>query len=182
MKRLALAAIALGMTTLAVAPADGFWLDAFYCHLERGREGNNLWPHQHLETDRRNASAPFDVMVRNGWRRQNLLGSHHFTEDGAQLTEAGKLRVQWILTQPPVEHRQVFIERSLNEEVNVARIAAANEFATIAVRDGVPTDAQGTHILSDGRPATTVDFVNTQFRENMMTPALKSSGYNMESP
>ena len=44
------------------------------------------------------------------------------------------------------------------------------------VRDGYLPQAQDTHILSDGRPAVTVDFVNTQFRENMPIPTLPASG------
>lgn len=180
MKRLLLVALATGMTSLMAAPVGAFWLGEVYNQLERGREQNNLWPHQFVEADRRNAMAPFDTMIRNGWRRQNLLGSHHFTPDGAQLTEAGKLRVQWILTQTPESFRQVFVERSLDQEINESRIAATNEFASVVtgMHAGRVTH---THILTDGRPATVVDFVNTRFRENMATPALPGDSYNTDA-
>lgn len=168
MKRTLLAVAALA----AAIPADAFWLGEFYCYLEERREENNAWPAQFVEQDRANAAAPFDIMIRNGWRRQNLLGSHHFNEDCTQLTQAGKLRVQWILTQAPAEHRQLFVERSLNAEMTENRVATVNDFATTVVRDGYALPAQETHIVSDGRPAVTVDFVNTQFRENMPTPTL----------
>ncbi len=168
MKRIVIAVIALAAAT----PADAFWLDSFYCYLETRREENNKWPEQYVGQDRMNAAAPFDVMIRNGWRKQNLLGGHHFNEDCTKLSRAGELRVQWILTQAPQQHRQLFIERSLDQTITDQRVETANQFAAKVVQEGFATPAQDTHILSDGRPATTVDFVNTQFRENMMTPAL----------
>ncbi|MEO0529280.1 MAG: hypothetical protein AAF266_01755 [Planctomycetota bacterium] len=168
MKRVLFLAVALG----TAVPSSAFWLDEFYCYLETRRQENNRWPEQFVEADRANTMAPFNVMVQNGWRRQNLLGSHHFNEDGTKLSQSGKLRIQWILTQAPPQHRQLFVEQSLNEEHLANRIATANEFASEVSRDGYPAEAQQTHILSDGRPAVTVDFVNTQFRENMMIPAL----------
>jgi hypothetical protein len=168
MKRTLLAAVALA----AAVPADAFWLGEFYCYLEERREQQNAWPAQFVEQDRNAVSTPFDVMISNGWRRQNLLGSHHFNEDCTQLSQAGKLRVQWILTQAPPEHRQIFVERSFNDETTQSRIATVSDFSTQVVRDGVPPVVTDTHLVSDGRPAVTVDFVNTQFRENMPTPAL----------
>lgn len=171
MKRILLAAAALA----AAAPANAFWLGEFYCYLEERREEQNAWPAQFVEQDRNAASAPFDVMVRNGWRRQNLLGSHHFNADCTELTQAGKLRVQWILTQAPPEHRQVFVERSIDSETTQNRIATVNAFSTQVALDGGPAQVSETHIVSDGRPAVTVDFVNTQFRENMPTPTLPAA-------
>lgn len=171
MKRTLMAALALA----AAAPAQAFWFDGLYCYLEERREENNLWPAQYVQQDRRNAAAPFEVMIRNGWRRQNLLGGHHFNEDCTKLTRSGELRVQWILTQAPPQHRQVFIERSLSEDITQQRIETANLFAAEVVNEGFGGTAQPTHILSDGRPAVTVDFVNTQFRENMPTPTLPAS-------
>ena len=173
----------------AATPSDAFWntqaacgqaacrqphstpLGECYQAVEAGREENNMWPQQYVGLDRRNTAAPFDIMIRNGWRRQNLLGSHHFNEDATQLTQSGKLRVQWILTQPPPTHRQVFIERSITEGVTDARIAATEAFAG-KVLAGEPASIVDTHLLSDGRPAVGIDYVNTQYRENMRTPVL----------
>ncbi|MGL4513578.1 MAG: hypothetical protein ACRCT8_10845 [Lacipirellulaceae bacterium] len=159
------------------ASAGAFWLDAFGAHCSEVRRTNNLWPQQFVGQDRLNAAAPFDVMVRNGWRRQNLLGTHHFNEDCTQLTDSGKLRMQWILTQLPPEHRQVFVERSLKQDLTQARIETARNFAAQVVADGSQPEISETHIVSEGRPAPTVDYVNTQFRENMPVPALPESAF-----
>lgn len=175
MARMLLSAIAFGLLFGVTTPTNAFWLGAFYQHLEQGRAENNQWPHQFVGADRERAKAPFDMMVRNGWRRQNLLGKHHFTEDSTQLTQAGKLRVQWILTQPPQEYRQVFVEQSFVEGITQTRTATINQFASTILQGGGVANITETHIVSDGRPATMVDFVNTTFRENMPIPALPSS-------
>ncbi|MEM8864235.1 MAG: hypothetical protein AAGF31_01660, partial [Planctomycetota bacterium] len=78
---------------------QAFWIDAFVDHCQRGRQKNVQWPSPYVCPDRTYAHAPFQAMVRNGWRRQNLLGSHHFNEDSTQLTQAGKLKIQWIMSQ-----------------------------------------------------------------------------------
>lgn len=177
MARKLVSVVAIVFSLAITMPTEAFWLDALYCDLDRGRCENSQWPKQFVAQDRMNAHAPFDVMIENGWRKQNLLGRHHFNEDCTKLTEAGKLRVQWILTQPPVQHRQVFIERSLKEELTQARIETANQFAANVLRDGSQPNIQETHIVSDGRPATTVNFVNTTFRDNMPVPALPENSY-----
>jgi hypothetical protein len=175
-RKLVIAATA--STALAIgASASAFWLDAVGQHCNEVRRTNQLWPQQFVGQDRINAAAPFDVMVRNGWRRQNLLGTHHFNEDCTQLTDSGRLRMQWILTQLPPEHRQVFVERSIDPSVTQARIETARGYASQVVIDGTPADVTDTHIVSEGRPAPTVDYVNTQFRENMPIPALPESAF-----
>ncbi len=170
--------LTLVILSLMVQSVEAFWLDALYCHLERGCQENDVWPKQYLAADRANTQAPFNVMIQNGWRRQNLLGPHHFNHDCTALTDAGKLRVQWILTQPPAQHRQVFIERSLSDEITQARIAAATEFASTVIRDGSEPSIMDSHIMSTGRPATIVNYVNTTFRDNMPTPSLPDSSYD----
>ncbi len=157
---------------LLASSAQAFWLDAFFDHCHTGARKNERWPSPYLCADRQYAHAPFDAMIRNGWRRQNLLGAHHFNADSTELTQAGELKVRWIMTQTPPAYRRVFVERSLNEEVTQNRLNTAQDFATKAALGGdVPRVAQ-THIVSEGRPAATVDFVNSQFRDNMRTPVL----------
>lgn len=189
MRRVLATLLVIGGIGLTAVPCHAFWNDGARCStcverrphsgplgecyqaIEAGREENNMWPQQYVGLDRMNAAAPFKIMIRNGWRRQNLLGSHHFNEDATQLTQSGKLRVQWILTQTPPQFRQVFVERSITEGVTDARIAATEQFASQVLKGEDATIAD-THIQSDGRPAVVIDYVNTQYRENMMTPML----------
>ena len=172
---------------LLATSATGYWVseDQLCCdnrgntpvsdvcqQIAEQRAQNNLWPQQYLDTDRCRAKSPFDTMVRNGWRRQNLVGEHHFNDDSTRLTESGRLRIQWIMTQAPPQYRQVYVERSLKEGYTDRRIQLAQEFAMQIAGNQADPVVQDTHLISDGRPAAVVDYVNTQFQENMPIPQL----------
>lgn len=187
--------ICTSLVLLIAPPASGYWgggCDAQVCDqcgrgnsviadcyrkLEKEREANNLWPQQYLELDRQRAKAPFDTMVSNGWRRQNLIGAHHFNDDSTELTRSGKLRIQWALTQAPENYRQVYVERSLKQGMNERRMQVVKNFATEVIGDRGAELVNDTHITSDGRPAPVVDYVNTAFQENMMVPKLPESSF-----
>lgn len=154
--------------------SEAFWLDAFFCHVEEGAKQNERWPSPYICPDRVYAHAPFNAMITNGWRRQNLLGAHHFNGDSTELTQAGELKVRWILEQAPPAYRRIFVERSFVDETTQARVATTQKFAEEFATGDVPQVAE-THIVSEGRPAATVDFVNSKFRENMRVPTLPAS-------
>jgi len=175
--RLPLATLMLAALLLGGLASTGqaFWLDALFDHCEKGAKVNERWPSPYICPDRVYAHAPFNAMVRNGWRRQNLLGAHHFNEDSTKLTQAGKLKVRWIMTQAPPAYRRVFVERSIVASDTQRRIATANAFASSNTTGGEALTVVDTHIVSEGRPASTVDYVNSQFRENMPVPVLPVS-------
>ena len=76
---------------------------------------------------------------------QNLLGAHHFIPETNQLNAAGQLRVQWIMTQAPPDRRSIFVERSLDPNVNTQRMAAVREYATQVALDGRTPQVAQTH-------------------------------------
>lgn len=172
-------AAAAALTLGTVSPSSGFWLDAFVDHVHTGYCVNMRWPSPYVCPDRASARAPFYAMVRNGWRRQNLLGSHHFNADSTELTQSGKLKVRWIMTQTPPAYRQVFVERSMERAVTDRRMETVQQFTNdvaeqIASGETPPLVTE-THIVSEGRPAATVDYVTNQFRDNMRLPVLPAS-------
>jgi hypothetical protein len=114
-------------------------------------------------------------MVNNGWRRENLLGSHHFIPETNQLNAAGQLRVQWIMTQAPPDRRTIFVERTLDQSTTNQRIAAVQEYSTQVAMDGRTPQVSQTHLVSEGRPATLVDFTNTKFQQSMPAPVLPAA-------
>ncbi len=76
----------------ATCPQQQHRSHEFYDYLETGRQANAMWPYPYVCPERVWAHAPFDVMVVNGWRRQNLLGAHHFDPQTGKLTRAGNSR------------------------------------------------------------------------------------------
>lgn len=144
-------------------------------YIRCGYRQNADWPWPYVCPDRTAARAPFNLMVQNGWRRQNLLGAHHFTRDGEQLTTAGELKVRWIMTQAPPDHRNVFVERAVNPTVTTHRVASARQYADKVAMAGERPVVEETYLMSEGRPASLVDAVNVRFQESMPPPVLPAA-------
>jgi len=136
---------------------------------------NSIWPRQYIAPARRGICESFDLMARNGWRRQNLLGPYHFEADGVQLNEAGRLKVEWILTQAPPQYRTLYVQRVANQERTTGRVEAVQQFAASLNGMGGPGDVQETYVRDDGYPAGMVDAVFTGFKTNQPPPVLPPS-------
>ena len=171
MQRTLLAAATLMILGGAVHNARAVWLDDTVNYVKHGYHENVLWPWPYICPDRVAVREPFAIMVNNGWRRQNLLGPHHFNAEN-QLTTAGELRVHWIMTQAPPDRRTIFVERASKPEITEQRLAIAREYAAQAVVDGQTPQAAETHLISEGRPAAVVDATNVRFYESMQPPVL----------
>ena len=141
----------------------------------RGYRANVYWPAQYIPAARRSVYSAYDAMTNNGWRRQNLLGTYHFDEHTNELTDAGKLKVQWILTQTPLHRRTIFVERGLSEQDTSTRIASVQHWTGSRSPAVGPVDVQDTHIVAEGRSAGTVDNIFTGFQVNQKPPVLPST-------
>jgi hypothetical protein len=136
---------------------------------------NAIWPRQYIGPARRGICQATALMVHNGWRRQNLLGKYYFDESGEKLSEAGRLKVEWIMTQAPPQHRVVYIERSPEADLTARHTEAVQQFAANAAALGGSVDVQETHVRDEGHPAGAVDAVFTGFSQNQRTPQLPSA-------
>jgi len=141
-----------------------------------GYHANVNWPAQYIPPARRSVHSVYDAMTNNGWRRQNLLGAYHFDPETNELTEAGKLKLQWILTQTPLHRRSVFVERGRDMSHTAVRVASVHRWTsnTSPAIDGV--DVNDTHIVAEGRAAGTVDHIFTGFQTNQLAPVLPKCG------
>ncbi len=177
-------AAALFLVAASTTTTDAFWPTLWgQCHdrLEAGRQENAMWPYPYICPDRQRAKAPFETMVHNGWRRQNLLGDHHFDPETTKLTKAGELKVRWILTQTPPQHRKIYVERSFDPSVTDERIAAARAFGSNAAIDGTEPLVASTHLMSEGRPAGMVDLVQKSFQSSMRPVVLPTGSTSTSS-
>src|SRR4051812_24195955 len=175
MRRTLLAAAAAVVVIASAQQASAVCCDETAMYVKQGYHTNQMWPWPYVCPDRVAVREPFAIMVNNGWRRQNLIGAHHFLPDSNQLNAAGQLRVQWIMTQAPLDRRSIFVERSLDQTVNNQRIAAVQEYATQVALDGRTPPVSQTHLASEGRPASVVDFTNTKFQQSMPFPVLPAA-------
>jgi hypothetical protein len=172
MRRSLLSIVALWGALQFVQSADAEWFEDTYHNIKLGYHRNEAWPFPFICPDRAAVREPFRLMVDNGWRRQNLLGQHHFNSETNRLTTAGELRVHWIMTQAPPERRSVFVERAASPEVTAQRLAVARDYAAQVSIDGQEPQTFESHLVSEGRPASIVDATNVRFYESMRPPVL----------
>jgi hypothetical protein len=134
-------------------------------------KNRNSWPYPFICADRAAVPAPYAVMVANGWRRQNMLGEYHFEPGTAKLTEAGRLKIRWILTVSPQQHRVIYVHRADTDEETSARMASAMQLASkIAPYDLPPVLA--TSISDEGWPADQIDLVGRKYQASTPAPRL----------
>jgi len=142
---------------------------------EAGCRSNQMWPSQYVPAARRSVQSAYEIMINNGWRRQNLLGAYHFNPNSNELTEAGKLKVKWILSQAPQHRRSIFVERGADPSRTAARVASINDWAS-NMRPSVGTvDINDTHIVAEGHPASAVDHIFVGFQTNQPAPVLPAA-------
>jgi hypothetical protein len=169
---------ALVILSAAASSANAVWMDDTAHYIRRGYHRNEAWPWPFVCPDRVAVREPFCMMIDNGWRRQNLLGPHHFNAETNKLTTAGELRVRWIMTQAPPDRRSIFVERSLEPEITAERVAIAREYAAQVALEGQVPQVFDTHLQSEGRPASVVDGTNVRFYESLPPPMLPASTLN----
>lgn len=175
MRRTIIAAAASVVVLASVHRADAVCCDDTALYIKHGYHMNQQWPWPYVCPDRIAVQEPFCIMVNNGWRRQNLLGAHHFNPDTNQLNAAGQLKVQWIMTQAPPDRRSIFVERALDTKLNTQRLAAIREYATQVATDGRMPQVAETSLMSEGRPAAVVDATNVKFQQAMPAPVLPAA-------
>jgi len=145
----------------------GPWHDFHYnFHL------NNCWPLPYVYADRAHVRDTMESQVANGWRRQHLLGDHYFNSETSELTEAGQIKVRWILTQAPEHRRTLFVQRSLNPDVTQARIASVEQAASQVLGPGETPVIQDTHLMAEGHPAADVASTAIRYRDTKPAPQL----------
>jgi hypothetical protein len=153
-------------------PAD--WLCDFGNSVVRDTKRRNCWPEPFNCPDRQAVRAPFAIMVNNGWRRQNMLGEFHFEPTTGQLTEAGKLKIRWIVYEAPEQHRSIYVHIAKTTEETAARMEAVNLLVSTLVPQGEMPQIMQTAIADDGAPADRVDMIGRKYQSSTPVPRLPS--------
>ena len=146
-------------------PAKAQLFHDFCRSVVRDFKRNNCWPEPFLAADRVAVRAPFNVMVRNGWQRQNMIGDYHFDKSGQQLNTAGELKINWILTETPRHQRTIYVHRAKSKEETDIRIAAVRIYAESILPEGKLLAIEETSIAMGGWSAERVSTTIRQFQE-----------------
>jgi len=168
-----------GLLLLATSgTVEAHWFDNWWTSFSKGYHRSKCWPQPFVQPDRRDVYGPFAVMEFNGWRQQNMLGDHHFSPETGELTQAGRRKAYWVLTQNPPHRRTLFVQRGATRKSTVARLRSINHLAGQILPPGMEADVRETHLAFDGHPADIVDRTNVQFIESLPAPALPASTFD----
>ena len=172
--------------TMAIFSISTLALSVVGCADMRHRAGvdyarNVAWPQPFRAADSNAVIAPFEVMRDNGWRENNTLGSTLFSPQSA-LSEAGAIKVQWIVTQAPQNQRIVYVKSGSTQQETNARV----ESVELAVSQLVPSGPLPQIQVTDIEPATSSGAYQTLVHRALVkttpTPRLsKFTGINAPS-
>ena len=84
-------------------------------------------------------------MVDSGWQLQNTIPDELFNAETQELTHAGEMKVQWILTQMPARRRAVFVLRGSTPEITETRVKSVEKAAAGVVRRHRHSDQRDGH-------------------------------------
>ena len=162
--------IAFGSATQVSAD----WFFGIFDSIAKDTKRRQCWPDPFAAPDRAAARMPFATMVANGWRRQNMLGEFHFEPSTGQLTEAGRLKVRWILTTGPEQHRLIYVHTADTDQETSARLAAVQQLATQIAPNNLPP-VLPTSISEEGWPASEVDAIGRKYMSTQPAPRLPAA-------
>ncbi len=172
--------IVLLFAASAVPVQAQYVLEDFAHSVKRDFKRNNCWPEPFVRPDRVSVRVPFALMVHAGWQQQNLLGLYHFKENGAELNEAGQLKVRSILAETPPHHRTIYLQRAISEEQTAARMETVQELvAKLSVNSETPSVVLSSAPAS-GWPADEVDAIGRKFQASAPQPRLPEAALGGE--
>ncbi len=147
---------------------------SFFNSIAKDIKRRQCWPAPFVADDRVAVRMPFSTMVANGWRRQNMLGEFHFEQGTGQLTEAGRIKVRWILTAGPEQHRLLYVHMADNDAETAARMVAVQQLASqISPTNISPVTA--TSISDEGWSANQVGTIERKYLGTQPSPRLPTS-------
>jgi hypothetical protein len=172
MRRILCTALAAAATLAVIQPASADWFENMIAVMKRDYKRNNCWPEPFMQPDRVHVLVAFEAITDNGWRRENMLGNHHFQPDSSRLTEAGEIRVLHILTQNPAHRRAIFVQKSLEADITAKRMDLVQQYAASTLPGAPLPEVLETTLVVEGRPAAVVDYTNVQFYNSQPAPTL----------
>jgi hypothetical protein len=149
------------------------------CGIDYAR--NNSWPQPFRGADANSVVAPFEIMRNNGWRENNTLGTPLFSTQHS-VSEAGLLKIEWIVTQAPPNQRIVYVKSGRTKEETAARV----ESVQLAVSQIIPTGPLPQILVTEIEPTTSSGAYQTLVHRALVkttpTPRLGAfSGINAPS-
>jgi hypothetical protein len=167
------AIILLSALALA-APCFADCLVDFLSSAARDTKRRNCWPYPFVEADRQAARQPIAAMVGNGWQRQNTVSGMHF--EGGELTEGGRLKIQWIVSESPEHRRAIYVRRGMTAAATAQRLRAVEQYLSQAAFAGPLPPVLESNRPEDNWPADRIDLIYRKFQAATPDPKLPAGG------
>ncbi len=139
-------------------------------HLDWHR--NNAWPEPFNQVDRQATRMPIEIMTDRGWQLQNTIPNELFDGETQELTRAGELKVQWILTQMPTRRRTVFVLRGKTAEITETRLKSVEKAALDVVGETASNMIAVTDLIPRGGSGAYYERVSAGYESSMPPPRL----------
>jgi len=110
---------------------------------------NSSWPQPFRSADSMAVVAPFEVMKANGWAEFNTLANCYF-DSSNQLTDAGTLKLQEILTLTAKSKAPIFVEQGESQQSTADRV----ESMELAISALIPEGALPQIAVTNTSPPT----------------------------
>jgi hypothetical protein len=162
--------LGLGLCSSANADWHTFWHE-----VRVGYARNNAWPQPFADVDAKDVQKPMDIMIHNGWRAHNTIGSELFRENDSVLTLAGARRVHWIATHSPASRRTIYVFRGATEQETSKRLDSVHQTLASIHSNGPMPQVLVTDIEPSTSSGAWATSINRQWMENLPAPKLPSS-------
>lgn len=173
MRRFTLAVVfAVTVVTASVAHAgwNEFWERV---HLDWHRM--NCWPEPFHHADRDLVRQPLLAMTDSGWRMENTLSDHLFDVEQHTLTQAGALKVRWIVTQAPPHRRTMYVLRGPTPDATLSRVDAVQTAITQLSPHGIRPEVLLTDVIPVGGSGDYFDAVDRALKDSIPPPRLPAA-------
>jgi hypothetical protein len=170
---LGLALVAGGSFLCVPASAGDHWHD-FWHRVKVDFHRNNAFPEPFQTADRGAQREPFCIMVNNGWKMQNTIGTFLFNPETNELNRAGEMKVKWVVTQAPVHRRAVFVLAGDTPEDTKARVESVQRYVSRLAPEGHLPPVMLTYTEPEGASGEYFDAINRAMLQSIPAPRLPS--------
>jgi hypothetical protein len=162
-------ALSLTMFAVAVPASAGELLHSFCISAKRV----NCWPEPFYRADRASVGAPLQMMVAKGWKLQTTVDEVHFESGSAELNQAGRMKVMWIVSSAPEQHRTVYVHRMTNPQATAQRVDSVQQYVVKLLPKGQLPQVLETDNAVRKHRAEYIDDVYRRFRDSTPQPRLE---------
>ena len=163
-----------GAALLLSASANADWHE-FWHRVGVDFHRNNAWPEPFQSADRQVTREYFRLMVNNGWRMENTVGTWFFDEESNTLNQAGEIKLRHIVTQNPVHRRTVFVLMGQTPDVTAKRVESVQQTVAKILPEGPVPQILLTDVDLQGGSGEYYDKVNSAFNKSIPAPRLGGS-------